>query len=490
MDEFRAIGGGDVLGLAGRMRAFVRENVVMCVAALAALITCFIVPPDGAYLDYVDVKTIACLFGILAVVGAMRNLGMFQYAARKIIARFRTCRAAAGALVGVTLLISMVATNDMALIMMLPLSAATLLAAGWARVLPFTFIMQNLAANLGGMILPFGNPQNLYLFEYFHIDLPAFLDTMFLPFAVSVLLIALCCIFGARSSFAGCVSGADRKGSARSARESARGDAAASAHAPAREKSNYRIRAKREATPYHFFGLAAWSKDGAFQLPHVDERSKRWLFAYAYLFLMLLVVLSVFRLVPYAFSTMIVVLALALMDRKAIQTLDYGLLLTFVFFFVFAGNMSRIPAVDQLLSGLMAQWPLLVSAGLSQVISNVPAAVLLSHFADVWQPLLVGVNIGGAGTIVGSLASLITLQHYRAVRHEQGEAHESHEHSECREACEPHEAHERSELQGPHGPCAFSVGESALPGAGRFVGYMTSYNFAFLIILVLVCSVG
>ena len=408
-----------------KLKAFMRDNIVLAVACAAALVTCCIVTPDQAYLDYLDVKTIACLFSILAVVGAMRNLGMFQYAARKIIHRFSTCRACVCALVGVTLVISMVATNDMALIMMLPLSAATLLAAGWGKALPFAFVMQNLAANLGGMILPFGNPQNLYLFECFQIELPEFLGVMAVPFGLSVAMIAICCL-------------------------SSEEDALGPASLP--EEANFRIRSKREATPH--------------EPPVTGQRAKRRIRAVVYAALMLLVILSVFRLIPYIVSTAVVVAVLAVMDRRAIQTLDYGLLLTFVFFFVFAGNMSRIPAVDQLLSTLMTQWPLAVSAGLSQIISNVPAAVLLSHFTDAWQALLVGVNIGGAGTIVGSLASLITLQHYRAVRRESA----------------------------PQGDPSASAPAPApapalLPSTPRFIAEMTVYNVTFLLVLFALCGI-
>ena len=404
------------LGALSRFRVWLKGNAVLSVAFLAALVTCFIVPPDGAYLDYVDVKTIACLYAILAVVGAMRNLGVFQYAAKRIIHCFGTCKSAVAALVGVTLVVSMVATNDMALIMMLPLSAATLLAAGWGRVLPFTFVMQNLAANLGGMILPFGNPQNLYLFEYFHIELVEFLQVMALPFGVSVLLIAVCCAVLVKSQ------------------------APSDVYTASSQPPNYRIRSKKEATQHRFM--------------HLDGRARRRLSALVYVALMVLVILAVFRLIPYAVAALAVTFVLVFMDRKAIQTLDYGLLLTFVFFFIFAGNMSRIPAVDALLSGLMSQWPLAVSAGLSQIISNVPAAVLLSHFTDFWQPLLIGVNIGGAGTIVGSLASLITLQHYRVVRVDMP--------SEC---------------------------PGSMPTL-RFIGYMTAYNVVFLAILFIVCSLS
>ena len=170
---------------------FARTHAVLLVSALAAAATMLVVPPDASYLGYFDLKTLACLFGILALVGALRNAGVFEATARAMVARFSTCRAAVAAIVGITLVLSMVATNDMALIMMLPLCAATLLKAGWERALPFAFIMQSLAANLGGMIVPFGNPQNLYLFERFDIPLTDFLATM----AVSYTHLAVASLF-------------------------------------------------------------------------------------------------------------------------------------------------------------------------------------------------------------------------------------------------------------------------------------------------------
>ena len=140
---------------------FARTHAVLLVSAAVAAATMLAVPPDAAYLGYFDLKTLACLFGILALVGALRNAGVFEATARALVARFSTCRAAIAAIVGITLVLSMIATNDMALVMMLPLCAATLLKAGWERALPFAFIMQSLAANLGGMIVPFGNPDHI-----------------------------------------------------------------------------------------------------------------------------------------------------------------------------------------------------------------------------------------------------------------------------------------------------------------------------------------
>ena len=346
---------------------FVRTHAVLVVSAVAALATVPFVPPDAVYLGYFDLKTLACLFSILALVGALRNVGAFEAVARRAVARFSTCRSAVAALVAATLVVSMVATNDMALIMLLPLSAVALLKAGWERVLPFAFIMQNLAANFGGMILPFGNPQNLYLFERFAIPPADFLATMALPFAVSVLLIAVCCAVFVKPL-------------------------------PARIPS-VPVEADNASTP----AVSAQSS---------HRRARAALYAA----LLALVIASVFRLVPYPVALVAVIAALALLDRLALRATDFGLLLTFACFFVFAGNMARIPAVEAVLSQAMQQSALLVSAGASQIISNVPAAVLLSHFATDYHALLVGVNIGGAGTLVASLASLITLNHFRIVR--------------------------------------------------------------------------
>ena len=378
---------------------FARTHAVLLVSAAVAAATMLAVPPDAAYLGYFDLKTLACLFGILALVGALRNAGVFEATARALVARFSTCRAAIAAIVGITLVLSMIATNDMALIMMLPLCAATLLKAGWERALPFAFIMQSLAANLGGMIVPFGNPQNLYLFERFSIPLADFLTVMALPFAVSVLLIGACC-----AAFA---------------------------------KPAPRVPEARLA-------------QGRPQEPPVPVDRRRALACGA---LLALVIASVFRLVPYPVALVAVVAGLLVLDRRALRSVDFGLLLTFACFFVFAGNMARMPAVEEVLSQAMAHNALLASAGASQIISNVPAAVLLSHFTDSYEALLVGVNIGGAGTLVASLASLITFNQYRAVKAAFGR---------------------RPEL--------------ARQTAGGFVVRFTVFNLCFLAVLYVVCA--
>lgn len=332
---------------------------MLVVAAVAAAASALAVPPDEAYLGYFDWKTLGCLFCVLAVASALRLMGAFDRAARAVIARFRSPRPLALALVLTTAGLSCVATNDMALIMMLPLSAATLIGAGHARLVAPVFVLQSLAANLCGMIVPFGNPQNLYLYSYYGLGLGDFLATMALPFALSTISIVACTwwLCGRTDS----------------------------------------------SSPSDTRNLAM-------PLP----LGRRRLAAYGLLFALTL--LAVFRIVPIAAAVATVAAALAALDRRALAAVDWGLLATFACFFVFAGNMARVPEVSAWLSPLMADHGLWVSAGLSQIISNVPAAVLLSHFTGAWQPLLIGVNIGGAGTLVGSLASLITLQHFTSVR--------------------------------------------------------------------------
>ena len=339
--------------------AFLREHAVLVVAAMAAAASALAVPPDEAYLGYFDWKTLGCLFCVLAVARALRLMGAFDRAARAVIARFRSPRPLALALVLTTAGLSCMATNDMALIMMLPLSAATLMGANLPRLVAPVFVLQSLAANLCGMIVPFGNPQNLYLYSYYGLGLGDFLATMALPFALSTISIVACTwwLCGRTDS----------------------------------------------SSPSDTRNLAMPMPLG-----------RRRLAAYGLLFALTL--LAVFRIVPVAAAVATVAAALAALDRRALAAVDWGLLATFACFFVFAGNLARVPEVSAWLSPLMADHGLLVSAGLSQIISNVPAAVLLSHFTGTWQPLLAGVNIGGAGTLVGSLASLITLQHFTSVR--------------------------------------------------------------------------
>ncbi len=334
---------------AAHVSAFVKKNAVMCIAFFAALVTSCIVPPDEAYLGYFDYKTLTCLFCVLAVVCALKNIRFFYMLARKVVQLFKNARLSVLALVYITFIGSMLIANDMALLTFLPLGYLVLTTTNMQKYMAFTFIMQNIAANLGGMLTPFGNPQNLYLYSKFNIPNLEFMAIMAPPFVLSVIIITLCCI----------------------------------------------VFVKPEPLSL---------EDEKITLPPLRTG--------IYLLLFALSTLIVCRGIPYWIGLGVIPLALLFMDRKALRDVDYGLLFTFVFFFIFSGNMGRIDIVRALFSALLEETTLLVSVLSCQCISNVPSAILLSQFTENYAPLLVGVNIGGAGTLIASLASLITFREY------------------------------------------------------------------------------
>ena len=331
---------------------FFKRNPVMCIAFLAAAVTALIVPPDGEYLGYFDFKTLTCLFCVLAVVCALKNINFFYLLARKVVILCKTARVSVLALVYITFIGSMLIANDMALLTFLPLGYFVISSTGKKKYLAFTFIMQNIAANLGGMLTPFGNPQNLYLYTKYQIPTAEFVSIMALPFCLSIAMITFCCI----------------------------------------------VFVKPE--PLHLEE----------EQIHLDPRR-----TVLYLLLFALSIAIVFRGIPYLIGLAVIPLVLLFADRKALRMVDYPLLFTFVFFFIFSGNMARMEAVRSVFSFLLEKSTLLFSVLSCQVISNVPSAILLSQFTDQYKELLVGVNIGGAGTLIASLASLITFREY--IRH-------------------------------------------------------------------------
>ncbi len=328
---------------------FIKKNTVLSVAFVAALITSIIVPVDSTYISYFDFKTLTCLFCVLAVVCALRNVNFFYILAQKIVHLFKTTRASVIALVYITFIGSMLIANDMALLTFLPLGYFVLSSTKKEKYMCFTFIMQNIAANLGGMLTPFGNPQNLYLFTKFNIPTMEFMGIMAPPFIISITIITVCCFMFVRPE-----------------------------------------------------PLETDDVKPEFEI-------KRTII---YLILFALSIAIVFRTIPYQIGLFIIPVSIFFMDRHALRDVDYPLLFTFVFFFIFAGNMARIEVVQNVFGYLLQKSTLLFSILSCQVISNVPSAILLSQFTGNYTDLLVGVNIGGVGTLIASLASLITFREY------------------------------------------------------------------------------
>ena len=338
---------------------FVKKNIVFVIAMTAAIVTSFFVPPDKEYFGYFDWKTLVCLFLTLAVICALRNIKFFTILSRRLVLITGNLRGLFLMLIVITFVGSMLIANDMALLTFLPLGYFVLSGSGKEKYMAFTFIMQNIAANLGGMLTPFGNPQNLYLYTKFNIPTGEFCTVMLPPFLLSVFIITVCCF----------------------------------------------IFVKPEP------------------LDISDEKTKLDpVRVTLYLALFALSIAIVFRSVPYQLGLVIIPSVLFFADRDALRAVDYPLLLTFVFFFIFAGNMSRIDIVNRVFSWLLSKSTLLFSVLSCQVISNVPSAILLSQFTGDWTSLLIGVNIGGVGTLISSLASLITFREY--IRHNPGKIKE------------------------------------------------------------------
>lgn len=336
--------------LLARAARWARGEAVLCVAAVCALVSAAFVPPDAAYASYFDTRVLILLFCLMATVAGCKASGLFDVLAKALLQGDRPFRVVALILVMLPFFASMLVTNDVALLAFVPFSVLVLGHAGRTRSLAWVIVLQAVAANLGGMATPVGNPQNLYLFTRYHVGLGEFAAVL-LPYVA----LAFVLLTGA--------------------------------------------------------ALASGGGRAKVEVPLASNRVARGR-ALLHIALFALCLLAVARVVEPVALLVAVGAVLALFDRPVLRAVDYGLLLTFACFFVFVGNMGRIEEVRHAFEGLMNANALLTSVAASQVISNVPAAVLLSEFTGDWRSLLVGVDVGGLGTPVASLASLIALRIY------------------------------------------------------------------------------
>lgn len=291
----------------------------------------------------------------MAVVTGLRFMGVMRLLGSWAVSRASSMRTLAFALVALTFVSSMAVTNDVALITFVPLALVVLSEMGEGRHTASVVVLMTVAANLGSMLLPVGNPQNLFLYRASGMGFLQFVLTM-APIAglsAAMLVAALLIVF--------------------------RGNAEGHSDCASRKK------------------------------PSKSTGRQGFLFV-SYLLLFALSIMAVVGLIDAFAVAALVASALLFFDRRTLAKVDYGLLLTFVALFVFVGNMARIPAVHEVLSALVGIAPFYAAVGSSQVISNVPAAVLLSGFTNNWTALIVGTNLGGLGTPIASMASLISLK--------------------------------------------------------------------------------
>lgn len=347
---------------------FIKKEAVLCISGALAFLSAFWVKPDGEYIDYINFRVLGLLFSLMAVVAGMKSLGVFDLIARKLTVKCHNMRSMVLLLTGLCFFSSMFITNDVALITFVPLAISVLVMAGGEKYIIYTVILQTIAANMGSMLTPMGNPQNLYLADFYQMTMAEFFGTTAPVCLVSGLLLGVMVL-------------------------------------PVKEAS---ILPQAKILPQG--NISSQEKVSSEEGGQEYRIDKKLLCMYGALGV--LAILSVFQVVHYLILTVLTLFLVLLFDRGVLGKIDWLLLLTFVMFFIFVGNAARIEEIKTFLEKITAGRELLVGVAASQIISNVPAAVMLSNFTENGRELLLGVDIGGLGTPIASLASLISYRLY------------------------------------------------------------------------------
>ena len=330
-----------------KVLGFIKGEVVLVISLFLAIASCFVVLPSKDYIEYIDFKTLVLLFSLMAVTSGLGRMGVFRVLAEKMLKYVKSFRMLSLTLSLLCFFSSMLITNDVALITFVPFTLIILNMTDKKEKAIILVTLETVAANLGSMATPIGNPQNLYLFSKYEMSMGDFFSAI-LPYALlSLVLVAVFSLFLGKE----------------------------------------KITFSSEKSELSF-----------------DKK----LIIYGALFVLAL--LSVFRVVDYRILLVISLAVVLIFDRETIKHIDYSLLLTFVFLFVFIGNLGNISAVSEFLRSTVSGREVATGIISSQVFSNVPAAILLSNFTENVKALLVGVNLGGLGTLIASMASLISFK--------------------------------------------------------------------------------
>lgn len=355
-----------------KVKELFQKETVCCIAFLLAVISIFFVSPSKNYISYIDFRVLALLFCLMAVVRGFSSIGVFTRLGTMLLTHVHSLRMLSALFIFLCFFFSMLITNDVALITFVPFTILVLSMAEQKKFLIPVIVLETIAANLGSMLTPLGNPQNLYLYTISGLSIGAFVRIM-LPYSfVSAILLLIFILFLPKDT----VSTATAANTANSTNT-----------VTASNTSNVICEAVKA------------------------RKNSRILFT-AYLILFLLCLLTVLHILPYQIMFLLVLTGFLLLDYRVLKDVDYFLLLTFLCFFIFIGNMKQISLVHELISKLLVHHEVLMGIGASQIISNVPAAILLSGFTDDYSALLIGVNLGGLGTLIASLASLISFKFY------------------------------------------------------------------------------
>lgn len=336
---------------------FFKKEAVLCISGILAAVSCFIVPPSAAYAEYIDLRVLILLFCLMLVVAGIRQTGAFTVICEALLKKFRSIKTVGLVLVLLSFLMSMFLTNDVTLVTIVPF---TLLMFGnisgekKARAEIILLVLETAAANLGSMLTPMGNPQNLYLYTSFDLSFSEFFGIIF-PYSALSFVMLVCSVF------------------------------------------------------LFLPKLQTEKPSGAVK---IESRLK----AVVFVILFAVNMLTILRILDDKILFLTVAAAVLIIDRKLFLKVDYSLLLTFVFFFIFVGNLGSIPALSESLQRILLDREVGISVLLSQVISNVPAAILLSRLSENANALIIGTNLGGLGTLIASMASLITYKFYAGAK--------------------------------------------------------------------------
>ena len=352
--------------------SFIKKETVLVVATILAIISAFWVRPDKAYFSYIDWRVLGILLSLMYIMAGFQKHGVFQKIGKWLLQKTRNTVQLAAVLVFLCFFFSMFITNDVALLTFVPFTMLILKSCKQEKMLIPVIVLQTLAANLGSMLTPIGNPQNLYLYQFGGFSVGEFVQVM-LPYTVTsgILLLAGVLLLGRQKETITVVIENEEEVSQK---KELQGKQFMTGDKP------QRISLKCKITIYTFFFLLS--------------------------------LLVVGRMIPWYLVLTIIFLAVLVLDRDVLRNVDYCLLLTFISFFIFTGNMGRIPSIQSGLQQMVAGHEQLIGILASQVISNVPATLLLSGFTDNLKGLLVGINLGGLGTLIASMASLISYKIY------------------------------------------------------------------------------
>ena len=335
------------------IKSFIKKEIVLSVSFVLAALSCIFVKPDILYVDYIDFRTLCILLSLMITMAGFQQQGVFLQIGKNLAGRMHSMRGVSIILIALCFFSSMFITNDVALLTFVPFSIITLSISGQQKLFIDVIVLETVAANLGSMLTPLGNPQNLYLYSLSGMTLTEFIMLM-LPYSIAAgILLIIFAVFMVKPE------------------------------------------------------PASIQEAGDFS---ASKQRNLLIIMYTLTFLMSLLV--VIRVLPYQAGLLAVLLPVLLFDREILKKPDYSLLFTFIFLFIFIGNIKRIPFLSELLKELVKLNETGISILLSQFISNVPAAILCSGFTENIPNLIIGTNLGGLGTLIASMASLISFKQY------------------------------------------------------------------------------